>query len=602
MGIKLKDNKDNYEDIVKHYQSITDLIHAGINLIDKNGIIIYVNEAYCKMHNYTKEELIGKSIDVVLPGNNQKEHLERYKKIIYKEVKQHFTVEGINIRKDGSKFPVLISWNYLIKDGELDGMVTVIQDLTKIREVENALKESEKKYRSLVETISDFLWEIDEYGNYTYVSPKCKDIFNYDIKDMMGKKIWDFINENYNDKIEELKQYIYTKKPFSHLELLKKGKKENNLVIVSSGIPIYDKDKFIGFRGIDRDITAQKRVEEINNEINRLKDKLEKREYLVYIMGDSPKIKEVHKAVEKVANTNFSVIIHGETGTGKEIVANAIHNFSSREKKPMISVDCGAIPESLIESELFGCIKGAYTGAVETKDGAFQLANGGTLFLDEVTNLSIEMQKKLLRVLQEREVKKLGSNKTEKLDIRIIAASNENITKLVNEGKFRKDLYFRLNEFCISLPPLRERKEDIPLLTQRFNQEISSQLHIKLKTITKDAIKLLCDYDWPGNVRELKNTLKKAIVISETEIGIEHFDIRNSDITYLKSEESSEDFNINDLNNLDLKKIAGEYSNKIEKEIIKKTLIKFEGNKSKTAKFLNIDYKTLLTKISSYGL
>lgn len=607
--------KDPYEDIIKHYESITDMIQAGINLIDKNGIIIYVNDAYCKMHNYSKEELIGKSIDVVLPGNNQKENLERYKKIINREIKQHFTVEGINIRKDGSTFPVLLSWNYLVKDGELEGMVTVIQDLSKIREVENALKESEKKYRALVETISDFLWETDQYGNYSYVSPKCRDIFFYEPSEMLGKKIWDFIIEKDSDKIEHLKNSFFTQKSFYHIEFLKKQAKGGLVAVISSGIPVYDKDKFVGFRGIDSDITDKKKIEEIDSEIKKLKDKLEKREYLEYVMGDSLKIKEVHKAVEKVAKTNFSVIIYGETGAGKEIIANAIHNFSSREKGPLISVDCGAIPESLIESELFGCIKGAFTGAVETKDGAFQLANGGTLFLDEITNLSLEMQKKLLRVLQEKEVKKLGSNKTEQLDIRVIAASNENILDLVNEGKFRKDLYFRLNEFCINIPPLRERKEDIPLLTQRFNQEISAQLHIKTKPITKAAIDLLCEYNWPGNVRELKNAIKKAIIISENEIDAMHFDL-----TYKESSQNSnkfnkentdnlienfqilDDVNIEDAISLDLKSSVAKYSAELEKIIIAKALKKFNGNKSKTSRFLNIDYKTLLTKIATYGL
>ena len=360
----LNHNTNNKDKNINYYQSITDIVQAGINLVDKNGIIIYVNDAYCKMHDYTKEELIGKSLDMILPSQNPIDGLERYKKIINQEVNLPNTVESTNIRKDGSSFPVLISWNYLMNNGQLEGMVTVIQDLTQIKNVENALKESEKKYRSIVENISDFIWEIDQFGNYTYVSPKSKELFSLKPGDMIGKKIWDFIINTDTESIKKLKDVLLTKESFSHKELLKKQKNGNIIAVESSGIPIFNDNQFAGFRGIDRNITLKKKVEEVDLEIKTLKDKLEKREYLEYIMGDSSKIREVHKSVEKVAKTDFSVIINGETGAGKEIIANSIHNFSNRKNKPMISIDCGAIPETLIESELFGCIKGAFTGAV----------------------------------------------------------------------------------------------------------------------------------------------------------------------------------------------------------------------------------------------
>jgi PAS domain S-box-containing protein len=591
--------EENYpEKSINHYKSIIDMIQAGINLIDKNGKIIYVNDAYCKMHNYSKEELIGKSLELVLPKQGQVDVLKRYKKIINKEINQSYTVESANIRRDGSTFPVLISWNYLLKDGNLDGMVSVIQDLSKIRAVEEALKESEEKYRSLIENIGDFIWEINEEGQYTYVSPKSKALYGYTQKELLDFKIWDNIIEKESESTTILENSINKKTAFSHIEVIKIKKDGEIIVIETSGIPIYDKNnQFKGFWGIDRDISAQKKIKEIDLEIKKLKERLEKRDFLEYIMGDSDKIKEVHRAVEKVGKTDFSVIITGETGTGKEIIANAIHQFSNREFKSLISVDCGAIPETLIESELFGNIKGAFTGAVETKEGAFQLANGGTLFLDEITNLSLEMQKKLLRVLQEKEVKKIGSSKKEELDIRIITASNENIMDCVEEGKFRKDLFFRLNEFTITVPPLKERKEDIPILIQRFLKEISYQLNSPIKNISKEAIQLLCNYNWPGNVRELKNSLKKAFVISDKEIKSEHFDFSPQKNTVKNNSPISIDINNNEF---DFKEIIKSHIEKIEKDIIQEALNKFNGNKSKTARFLKIDYKTLLKKISDY--
>ena len=473
--------------IIEHYKSIIDMIQAGVNLIDKDGKIIYVNDSYCKMHGYKKEELIGKSLDLIMPEQNRDETLKQYKKIINKEIDKPYTLEGVNVRSDGSTFPVIISWNQLLKDGVLDGMVTVIQDLTKIKAVEKALDDSEKKNKYLTENIKE------------------------------------------------------------------------------------------------------------------LKSKLQKREYLEYIMGDSISIIAVHKAVERVGQTDFSVIITGETGTGKEIIANAIHSFSNRENKPLISIDCGAIPETLIESELFGSVKGAFTGANETKDGAFQEANGGSIFLDEITNLSLEMQKKLLRVLQEKVVSKVGSTQKEKLDIRIIAASNEDILKLVDTGKFRKDLYFRLNEFSISLPPLRSRPDDIPILVQRFSEEVSEQLKTE-RNITKEAMRVLCEYKWPGNVRELKNIIKKAYIISEKEINPEHFDFIEANDSNVENLDNMDLINNLDYSNIDLKRTVKEYSGKIEKRIIEKTIGKFKGNKSKSAKFLNIDYKTILQKIKDYDI
>ena len=462
------------EEQLKHFRTILDTVQAGINVVDKDGTILYVNDAYCKMNGYSKEELIGKSLTVILPDQNQQKGLENYKKIINKKIIKPTTVESFNIRRDGTSFPVLISWNYLVKDGELVGMVTVIQDLTEIKKVKK--------------------------------------------------------------------------------------------------------------------------------ELNQLKSNLQKREYLKYIMGDSPQIQEVHKAVENVAKTDFSVIIFGETGTGKEIIAEAIHNFSNREKKPLISVDCGAIPETLIESELFGYIKGAFTGAEQTRDGAFQKANNGTIFLDEIGNLSLETQKKLLRVLQEKEVQKIGSTRKEKLNLRIIAASNENIAEMVKNGSFRKDLFFRLNEFMIKIPPLRERKEDIPLLTNRFIKEICSHLNFPQKEISPQAMELLYRYDWPGNVRELRNALKRAVVVSGKKIEEHHFDFLEGFGENLFSVPSKNKVEFNALQNFDLKNYVKKHIAELEKEVIEQILEKFGGNKSKTARFLNIDYKTLLKKIKEFQL
>ena len=590
------------EKLIDRFKSCVDTLQAGINIVNKDGIIIYVNEAYCQMHKYSKEELIGSYLDKILSKNYQINGLKNYKEIISKKISRSPIVKGYNSRSDGSTFPVLISWNFLEINGQLDGMVSVIQDISEIEKMQKALEESKVKYQNLVESISDVIWEINEKGEYTYISPKVFDIMEYHPQDCLGKTIWQLGLDSEMTFPQQIQDAVKNKKNFNKVEVKRKRKNNEIVILESSGVPVFDnQNNYTGFRGNDRDITVFKTVKEKDREIKNLKEKLKNRDYLRFLMGESEIISEVHKDIEKVAKTDFSVLIQGETGTGKEIIAEAIHNFSNRNKKELISIDCGALSETIFESELFGHIKGAFTGAMENKEGAFQLANGGTLFLDEITNLSVRMQQKLLRVLQEKQVQRLGSLKKEQLDIRIIVATNENIIDSVNNGSFRKDLFFRLNEFYIKIPPLRERREDIPVLVKRFINEICRQLKCEVKRIKPEVMQLLLKYNWPGNVRELKNALKRAILVSDHELKPKHFELFSEH--YAKPDNNRENpLDINTITQLDLKNETKKYAEKYEKEIIIETLKRFNNNKSKTARFLNIDYKTMLTKINYYNL
>lgn len=231
------------------------------------------------------------------------------------------------------------------------------------------------------------------------------------------------------------------------------------------------------------------------------------------IVYRSHRIREVLERAELVAATTANVLLCGETGTGKEMVASAIHEMSSRSSRAMVRVNCGAIPSALLESEMFGREKGAYTGALSRQIGRFELADGSTLFLDEVTELPIEMQVKLLRVLQERQFERLGDPKTINVDVRIIAATNQNLEKAVAMGKFREDLYYRLNVFPIEVPPLRERREDIPMLVWAFVDELSASLGKKVECISREDMDALMEYSWPGNVRELRNVVERAMIL-----------------------------------------------------------------------------------------
>ena len=318
-------------------------------------------------------------------------------------------------------------------------------------------------------------------------------------------------------------------------------------------------------------------------------EKLEDKHPLGSIVGKSHVMQSVYKIVGRVAETNATVLITGESGSGKELIAKTIHQNSLRREGPFIKVNCGALPENLIESELFGYDKGAFTGAVARKPGRFELADHGTLLLDEVGELSLPMQVKLLRVLQEREFERVGGTETIKVDVRILASTNRNLAEAVRLGQFRDDLYYRLNVVPIHVPPLRERPEDIPLFVEFYIQRFAEEAHVDVPLITRDAIALLCSYQWPGNIRELANVIERAVILSHGVIDIR--DLPGLTSAVPSSEPPKAD--IGDLR---------ESMRQVEREIIAKALTAHKGNRAKTAQSLHISRRALLYKVDEYGL
>lgn len=298
------------------------------------------------------------------------------------------------------------------------------------------------------------------------------------------------------------------------------------------------------------------------------------------MIGSSEKFEEMIDLIDRVKNNRATILIQGESGTGKELVARAIHYKGTFAANPFIAVNCGAIPENLLEAELFGHVKGAFTGATETRKGFFQAAAGGTIFLDEIGTAPANVQTSLLRVLQEKEVRMLGAQKAEKIEIRIIAATNSDLYQMAEKGSFRKDLYYRLNVVNINTPPLRERKEDIPLLVKNFIRKYGVEYNRRNISISEKALQLLHRHSWPGNIRELENVVQRAIIMSERSIKIEHFP------DYLKYPAPTS-------NSDDLHKPLKE----IEKEHILKVLASVENNKTRAAEILQIDRKTLRQKL-----
>lgn len=315
-----------------------------------------------------------------------------------------------------------------------------------------------------------------------------------------------------------------------------------------------------------------------------------------FIVGNSPRIRQLVELAKKVAPTNMSVIIEGETGTGKEYIARFIHDNSLRRDNPFVAIDCGAIPKDLANSELFGHVKGAFTGALQDKNGVFQKADGGTLFLDEIGNLSYEVQLKLLRAIQEREVARMGEDKAKSIDIRIIAATNENLPNEVAEGTFREDLYHRLNEFRLTLPPLRERGEDILVFASNFLRQANDELDRSIDGFDSESEQIIMDYPWHGNLRELKNVVKRAVLLA----GGEQVDksCLPVEIIYPDPETTT----VSEMSVTRSDSMLKNASSEIEKQLIVRTIQEAGYNKSKAARILNIDRKTLYNKMKLYNI
>jgi DNA-binding NtrC family response regulator len=319
-----------------------------------------------------------------------------------------------------------------------------------------------------------------------------------------------------------------------------------------------------------------------------LKEKLRNRYRFEQVIGKNRQMREVFELIEQVAPSKTTIMIEGESGTGKELSANAIHQLSSRSEKPFIKVNCAALSEGILESELFGHVKGAFTGAHENKKGRFELAHQGTLFLDEVSAIPPHIQVKLLRVLQEREFERVGGEKTISVDVRLIVATNTDLAEAVSKGLFREDLYYRLNVINVHLPPLRERKEDIPLLVEYFMDKFSTENNKEVNNISPEAMELLMEYDWPGNIRELHNCIESSVVRSKNKT------ISLQDLPpYIKHSRYHSEPKIT----LPLGTTMAE----IEKQAILKTLAATRGNKIKTAHLLQIGVKTLYRKLNRYN-
>jgi DNA-binding NtrC family response regulator len=337
---------------------------------------------------------------------------------------------------------------------------------------------------------------------------------------------------------------------------------------------------------------------QLEHEVRALKRQVAQTREAAQLVGDCPAMRELARQIELASRHGISTLVLGESGTGKELIARAVHFQSSRAQAPFVSIDCSTIPENLVESELFGFERGAFTGAQERKPGRLELADGGTLFLDEIGNMPRGMQMKLLRVIQERTIVRLGGKDPIRIDLRLIAATNQDLRQAIAQGRFREDLYYRINEFPIRVPPLRERGDDILILAKHFLDKFNAEFNKDVREITPEAQARLLGYAWPGNVRELQGVVKRGLILAGGAIGVEHLPPEiageRRDLPFIIRTRPDEIRPI--------KEVSREVVAQVEREMIQRALERSQGNKIKTARWLGIDYKTLFNKLRQYGL
>ncbi|AEF94250.1 PAS modulated sigma54 specific transcriptional regulator, Fis family [Desulfotomaculum nigrificans CO-1-SRB] len=443
---------------------------------------------------------------------------------------------------------------------------------------------------AILDSVQEAIEITDRDGNIIYVNPAFCRITGIPFAQRTRENIFNISPDG------ALALALKTGKPVSGHRTKVGG---SNAEVISNAVPILVDNQIVGAIAIFQHITdVIKLLEELRqstNIIRNLSDKFgqvtQGKYTFEHIIGSSRSIRECIKTAQMAASSNSTVLLLGETGTGKELFAHAIHNASPRKDNPFITINCAAIPDALLESELFGHVKGAFTGAIKEKIGKFELAHSGTLFLDEIGDMNLLLQAKLLRVLQEREFERVGSNQTITIDVRVIAATNRNLRQLVREGKFREDLFYRLNVVEINLPPLREHTEDLLDLANHFIIKLNRKLGKKVTGITSEALAALHNYNWPGNIRELQNIMERVMLSLE-----------NQQVT-LQDLAPHLGININPLTQTEEMELLP--LDKVEQIMIQRALNKFGSSvegKKEAAKFLNISLATLYNKIKKYKI
>lgn len=590
------------QDNVITAENVYSNIESGLLVVDNQHTIIIYNTEAEHLFGIPAREVLGRKVTEVFPDSRLPEVVDTKEPIL-------------GYTREIGKSTIVVNTTPIIENDEIKGAISTFEDVSRLVQISwefEEVKELKERYLQILEAVQDGICVFDREGTVTYINGSYNEITGENISE--GDNIHAISPNGSRMRVLEKGQKI----------MGEISQKKNGKSVVANIVPIIVNQQITG------GISVVKNLSEIEELIDRISHLSAKTEYLEEelhrrkklnpafnrIVGVSNKLYDAMKLAAKTADNNFNVLIRGESGTGKELIAEAIHYSSERATQPFIRVNCAAIPENLLESEMFGHVKGAYTGAIKTKIGKFELADKGTIFLDEIGELDKSMQAKMLRVIQKKEFQRVGDDRTITVDARIIAATNRNLEELVENGEFREDLYYRLNVIPIWLPPLRERREDIPVLSEYFLNKIAEELGCEPKRLSGEAMDALIHYSWPGNIRELENVMERINILADgrevQKEDLPHY-ISENYHTSVNDEVPSEAVTENGLYDagLSLGKTSAEEivtgNDEImpweyyEREIIRKALKKY-GSYNAAGKALGLTHKTVAAKARKYHI
>ncbi len=558
-------------------QMVFEELTNAIVVINTAGIVTHINSRALELLGVKLENAIGKPMLTVYPESKLNETMVTQK------------IER-NIRLNVHSRACIASRVPLFEEGKVIGAISIFDDITRIEQLSSRI-EADRSEMSVLKTVLEIAYDgilvVDSNGYITMISNAYMKFLGIEGDEVIGKHV--------TEVIENTRMHIVAQ---TGIPEVNDFQEIHGDYMVATRIPYYVDGKLAGaigkviFRNVSELQNINKKFSRVEKELKNLKSEissLHRAKYsLSQIITSDDEINKLKNYVNKLAHSKSSVLIQGESGTGKELFAHAIHLSSHRREMPFIKVNCAAIPEHLLESELFGYEKGSFTGADKNgRIGKFELADQGTIFLDEIGDMPLQMQAKILRVLQEGEVERIGSNSPKQVDVRIIAATNRNLKAMVEEKTFREDLYYRLNVINLMIPPLRERKEDIILLSNHFINQLNQENHGNLKGLSEKTQMQLFSYDWKGNIRELKNVIERAYNIMEGEEFIQPWHLPA---------------HINNGKLVSTGEPLKELVDAAEKKIILERLISFKGNKSRTATDLGISRMALHKKLEKFDM
>jgi PAS domain S-box-containing protein len=561
---------------------ICDCIADGVFTVDLNWQITSFNKAAQKITGISQTEAIGQKCcdifraDICQADCALKKTISTGKEIIDHKVKI--------LTHSGLMVPISISTSILKdEDGTIIGGVETFRDLSSVDTLQNKINEENQTKAIICDSIADGVFTVDNDFNITFFNQAAQHITGVKKEDAIGKKCHEIFHADICETSCALKKTISDNKPILDLNVhIQKKSGERVPITISTGVLRNKKGNIVGGVETFRDLSV---VEKLRKEIRG--------QYTFEdIISKSYEVKKILAILPDISKSDSTVMINGPSGTGKELFARAIHNLSARKHKQFIAVNCGALPDTLLESELFGYIKGAFTDAKKDKPGRFALAQGGTILLDEIGDISTAMQVKLLRVLQEKEFEPLGGTASVKSNVRIIAATNKNLQELVAQGIFRDDLFYRLNVVRIDLPPLVKRRDDIQILVEHFISTFNLRKNKEIRHVSENAMKLLMGYHYPGNIRELENIIEYAFVLCRgKEIQRKHLPIEVQDYNITQPESTQ---------TMAPKPVSPIQA--AEKNAIEEILIKHHGSRQKAAEEMGIHKTTLWRKMKKYGI